>query len=82
MRGGRKVWTEYLDLLAAVQADSEVSCMHVLADRSSVVGVGGKSALGLGLPRYVVLGDESGRVYLFSPRGDLAREYYTGTWLG
>ena len=82
MRGGRKAWTDYLELLAAVQADSRVSCMHVLADRTNVGGVGGKAALTPGLPRYVVLGDESGRVYLFSPRGDLAREFYTGVWSG
>jgi hypothetical protein len=62
------LWPQHFTFLSAVSADNSVTCSHVMTDRSKLAGG----------PLYTVLGDQTGRLYFFTPQGYLLHEYDTG----
>ena len=60
-------WADHFTLLAAVQTDAVATAAAALGEE----GRGGGALL-------VAVGDAGGRLYLFSPRGELAAEFATG----
>jgi hypothetical protein len=63
-----ELWPQHFAFLSAVAADASVACSHVMTDRSRLAG----GAL------YLVLADQAGRLYFFTPQGQLLHEYDTG----
>lgn len=63
------LWPQHFTFLSAVSADNSVTCSHVMTDRAKLAGS----------PLYTVLGDQTGRLYFFTPQGHLLHEYDTGT---
>lgn len=59
-------WSERFQFVSAVKLDSDASCIHVLPFRDFE-----------GLSKYVAVGDERGRVYVFLRNGDVLVEFYT-----
>jgi hypothetical protein len=59
-------WFDYVNLMSAVKVDAEVSSVALLPHDG-----------GQGLARYIVIGDKSGKLYFFSPQGDLVLEHFT-----
>ena len=59
-------WADYFTLLAAVRTDAVATAAAALGEE----GRGGGA-------RLVAVGDAGGRLYLFSPRGELAAEFAT-----
>ncbi|GAB4852016.1 hypothetical protein Ancab_016209 [Ancistrocladus abbreviatus] len=61
-------WSERFQLVSAVNLESAAMCLEVLPFRDYE-----------GLSKYVAVGDDRGRVYLFLRNGDVLVEYYTLT---
>ncbi|KAK9271339.1 hypothetical protein L1049_026929 [Liquidambar formosana] len=61
-------WSERFQFMSAVKLDSEATCVHVLPFRDYE-----------GLSKYVAVGDERGRVYVFLRNGDVSVEFYTAS---
>ncbi|KAM7277833.1 hypothetical protein ACFE04_004967 [Oxalis oulophora] len=61
-----RFWSEKFQFVSAVKLDFVASCINVLPDRDSE-----------GLIKYVAVGDENGRVYLFSRMGDVLFEFHS-----
>ncbi|XP_057974203.1 uncharacterized membrane protein At1g75140 isoform X2 [Malania oleifera] len=59
-------WSERFHFLSAVRLDSEATCINVLPFRDYD-----------GLSKYVAVGDEQGRVFVFLRNGDVAVEFHT-----
>ncbi|KAJ7958051.1 WD40-repeat-containing domain protein [Quillaja saponaria] len=59
-------WSERFQFVSAVKLDSDATCVHVLPFRDYE-----------GLSKYVAVGDERGRVYVFLRNGDVLVEFYT-----
>ena len=59
-------WSERFQFVSAVKLDSDATCIHVLPFRDFE-----------GLSKYVAVGDERGRVYVFLRNGDVLVEFYT-----
>ncbi|XVE94739.1 hypothetical protein REPUB_Repub02eG0035100 [Reevesia pubescens] len=59
-------WSERFQFMSAVKLDSDATCINVLPFRDYE-----------GLGKYVAVGDERGRVYVFLRNGDVAAEFYT-----
>ncbi|KAJ7966736.1 WD40-repeat-containing domain protein [Quillaja saponaria] len=59
-------WSERFQFVSAVKLDSDATCIHVLPFRDYE-----------GLSKYVAVGDERGRVYVFLRNGDALVEFYT-----
>ncbi|KAL2652897.1 hypothetical protein R1flu_021025 [Riccia fluitans] len=62
----KPAWAEHFGFLSAVKVDGEVSCLHVLPQEGED-----------GISRYVVVGDMTGRLYIFVWLGDLLLEHIT-----
>ncbi|KAJ6874181.1 hypothetical protein NC651_032877 [Populus alba x Populus x berolinensis] len=60
------LWSERFQFVSAVKLDSDATCIHVLPFRDYE-----------GLSKYVAVGDDRGRVYVFLRNGDVAVEFYT-----
>ncbi|CAK7349277.1 unnamed protein product [Dovyalis caffra] len=76
-RGGERVravsvtkyspfWSERFQFVSAVKLDSDATCINVLPFRDYE-----------GLSKYVAVGDDRGRVYVFLRNGDVVVELYT-----
>lgn len=63
-----ELWPHQFTFLSAVAADSSITCSHVLSNKAKHAGA----------PLYVVLGDQAGRLYFFTPQGTLLFEHDTG----
>ncbi|GMH23382.1 hypothetical protein Nepgr_025225 [Nepenthes gracilis] len=61
-------WSERFQFVSAVNLDSVATCLNVLPFRDYE-----------GLSKYVAVGDDRGRVYLFLKNGDVLVEFYTLT---
>ncbi|XP_022768566.1 uncharacterized membrane protein At1g75140-like isoform X2 [Durio zibethinus] len=59
-------WSERFQFMSAVKLDSDATCINVLPFRDYE-----------GLSKYVAVGDERGRVYVFLRNGDVVAEFYT-----
>lgn len=59
-------WSERFQFVSAVKLDSDATCVNVLPFRDYE-----------GLSKYVAVGDDQGRVYVFSRNGDVMIEFYT-----
>ncbi|TYH17650.1 hypothetical protein ES288_A05G207900v1 [Gossypium darwinii] len=59
-------WSERFQFMSAVKLDSDPTCINVLPFRDYE-----------GLSKYVAVGDEKGRVYVFLRNGDVVVEFYT-----
>ncbi|XVE56019.1 hypothetical protein DITRI_Ditri03aG0203500 [Diplodiscus trichospermus] len=59
-------WSERFQFLSAVKLDSDATCINVLPFRDYE-----------GLSKYVAIGDERGRIYVFLRNGDVVAEFYT-----
>lgn len=59
-------WSERFQFVAAVKLDSNAMCVSVLPLKDLE-----------GLSKYVAVGDDQGRVYVFSRNGDVLLEFYT-----
>ncbi|KAF2299911.1 hypothetical protein GH714_005940 [Hevea brasiliensis] len=59
-------WSERFQFVSAVKLDSDTTCINVLPFRDYE-----------GLSKYVAVGDDQGRVYVFSRNGDVLIELYT-----
>ncbi|KAK8551872.1 hypothetical protein V6N13_120303 [Hibiscus sabdariffa] len=59
-------WSERFQFMSAVKLDSDVTCINVLPFRDYE-----------GISKYVAVGDEKGRVYVFLRNGDVAAEFHT-----
>jgi len=59
-------WSERFQFVSAVKLDSDATCIHVLPFRDYE-----------GLSKYVAVGDDRGRVYVFLRNGDVVVEFYT-----
>jgi len=59
-------WSERFQFASAVKLDSEATCINVLPSRDHE-----------GLSKYVAVGDERGRVYVFLRNGDVLVEFDT-----
>ncbi|KAF7829690.1 putative membrane protein [Senna tora] len=59
-------WSERFQFVSAVKLDSDATCINVLPFRDYE-----------GLSKYVAVGDERGRVYVFLRNGDVLVEFYT-----
>lgn len=59
-------WSERFQFVSAVKLDSEATCSNVLPFRDYE-----------GLSKYVTVGDERGRIYVFLRNGDVLVEFYT-----
>ncbi|KAI4336892.1 hypothetical protein L6164_015369 [Bauhinia variegata] len=60
------LWSERFQFVSAVKLDSDATCINVLPFRDYE-----------GLSKYVAVGDERGRVYVFLRNGDVSIEFYT-----
>lgn len=58
-------WGERFQFVSAVRLDSDATCIHVLPFRDYE-----------GFNKYVAVGDEKGRVYVFLRSGDVALEFH------
>lgn len=61
-------WSERFQFVSAVKLDSDVTCINILPFRDFE-----------GLSKYVVLGDERGRLYVFLRNGDVLIEFSTSS---
>lgn len=61
-------WSEKFEFASAVKLDSDATCINLLPFRDYE-----------GLTKYVAVGDERGRVYVFLRNGDVLIEYFTMT---
>ncbi|XP_050363819.1 uncharacterized membrane protein At1g75140 [Argentina anserina] len=61
-------WSDRFQFVSAVKLDSQATCIHVLPFRDSEGG-----------SKYVAVGDERGRVYVFLKNGDVVVEFDTMT---
>ncbi|KAE8675277.1 leucine-rich repeat transmembrane protein kinase [Hibiscus syriacus] len=59
-------WSERFQFMSAVKLDSDATCINVLPFRDYE-----------GLSKYVAVGDEKGRVFVFLRNGDVAAEFHT-----
>ncbi|KAA8528630.1 hypothetical protein F0562_035985 [Nyssa sinensis] len=59
-------WSERFQFVSAVKLDSDANCINVLPFRDYE-----------GLSKYVAVGDDRGRVYVFLRNGDVSVEFYT-----
>lgn len=59
-------WSERFQFISAVKLDSDATCINLLPFRDYE-----------GLSKYVAVGDERGRVYIFLRTGDVLVEFYT-----
>ncbi|XP_022772777.1 uncharacterized membrane protein At1g75140-like [Durio zibethinus] len=59
-------WSERFQFMSAVKLDSDATCMNILPFRDYE-----------GLSKYVAVGDERGKVYVFLRNGDVVAEFYT-----
>ncbi|KAK8585092.1 hypothetical protein V6N13_139031 [Hibiscus sabdariffa] len=59
-------WSERFQFISAVKLDSDATCINVLPFRDEE-----------GLSKYVAVGDENGKVYVFLRNGDVAAEFHT-----
>ncbi|KAL6212925.1 hypothetical protein ACLB2K_018140 [Fragaria x ananassa] len=59
-------WSDRFQFVSAVKLDSQATCIHVLPFRDSEGG-----------SKYVAVGDERGRVYVFLKNGDVVVEFDT-----
>lgn len=59
-------WSERFHFVSAVKLDSDATCINVLPFRDNE-----------GFTKYVAVGDERGRVYVFLRNGDVLLEFYT-----
>ncbi|XVF63895.1 hypothetical protein PTKIN_Ptkin09bG0123300 [Pterospermum kingtungense] len=59
-------WSERFQFMSAVKLGSDATCINVLPFRDYE-----------GLSKYVAVGDERGRVYVFLRNGDVVAEFYT-----
>ncbi|XP_028757667.1 uncharacterized membrane protein At1g75140-like [Neltuma alba] len=59
-------WSERFHFVSTVKLDSDATCINVLPFRDYE-----------GLSKYVAVGDERGRVYVFLRNGDVLLEFYT-----
>jgi|UniRef100_A0A2N9GMA0 hypothetical protein len=59
-------WSERFQFVSAVKLESDATCINVLPFRDFE-----------GLSKYVAVGDERGRVYVFLRNGDVLLEFYT-----
>ncbi|XWS25740.1 hypothetical protein CRYUN_Cryun27aG0093400 [Craigia yunnanensis] len=59
-------WSERFQFMSAVKLDSDATCINVLPFRDYE-----------GLSKYIAVGDERGRVYVFLRNGDVVAEFYT-----
>ncbi|KAG2666599.1 hypothetical protein I3760_15G071200 [Carya illinoinensis] len=59
-------WSERFQFVSAVKLDSNATCMNVLPFRDFE-----------GLSKYVAVGDDRGRIYVFLRNGDVLVEFYT-----
>lgn len=66
----KPAWSEHFQFLSAVKVDGEVTCLHVLPHEGEE-----------GLSRYVAVGVNTGRVYIFLAHGDLLVDYQTASHL-
>ncbi|KAG6544864.1 hypothetical protein Mapa_013554 [Marchantia paleacea] len=62
----KPAWAEHFSFLSAVKVDGEVSCLHVLPQEGED-----------GISRYVIVGDMTGRLYVFMWLGDLLLDHMT-----
>lgn len=60
------LWSERFQFVSAVKLDSDATCINVLPFRDYE-----------GLSKYVAVGDERGRVYVFLRNGDVLVEFFT-----
>uniref|UniRef100_A0A5B7BPU4 Uncharacterized protein n=1 Tax=Davidia involucrata TaxID=16924 RepID=A0A5B7BPU4_DAVIN len=60
------LWSERFQFVSAVKLDSDATCINVLPFRDYE-----------GLSKYVAVGDDRGRVYVFLRNGDVSVEFYT-----
>ena len=61
-------WSERFQFVSAVKLDSDATCINILPFRDYE-----------GLSKYVAVGDERGRVYVFLRNGDVLAEFYTSS---
>lgn len=61
-------WSERFQFVSAVRLDSDATCINILPFRDYE-----------GLSKYVAVGDERGRVYVFLRNGDVLAEFYTSS---
>ncbi|KAL5724584.1 hypothetical protein ACHQM5_007824 [Ranunculus cassubicifolius] len=59
-------WSERFQFLSAVKLDSEATCINVLPFEDYE-----------GFSKYIAVGDERGKVYVFLPNGDVLVEFHT-----
>ncbi|KAI5082521.1 hypothetical protein GOP47_0002264 [Adiantum capillus-veneris] len=62
----KPAWSEHFQFLSAVKVDGEVTCLHVLPHEGEE-----------GLSKYVAVGVDTGRVYIFLSHGDLLVDFQT-----
>lgn len=62
----KPAWSEHFQFLSAVKVDGEVTCLHVLSPEVEE-----------GLSKYVAVGVDTGRVYIFLSHGDLLVDFPT-----
>lgn len=62
----KPAWSEHFQFLSALKVDGEVTCLHVLPHEGEE-----------GVSKYVAVGDETGRVYIFLSHGDLLVDFST-----
>lgn len=62
----KPAWSEHFQFLSAVKVDGEVTCLHVLSHEGEE-----------GLSKYVAVGVDTGRVYIFLSHGDLLVDFPT-----
>ncbi|MCO5572547.1 hypothetical protein L7F22_026302 [Adiantum nelumboides] len=64
----KPAWSEHFQFLSAVKVDGEVTCLHVLPHEGEE-----------GLSKYVAVGVNTGRVYIFLAHGDLLVDFQTAS---
>eukprot|EP00250_Pteridium_aquilinum_P008225 c17782_g1_i1 orf=74-2626(-) len=64
----KPAWSEHFQFLSAVKVDGDVTCLHVLPHEGEE-----------GLSKYVAVGVDIGRVYIFLSHGDLLVDFQTAS---
>ncbi|KAH7433880.1 hypothetical protein KP509_07G090900 [Ceratopteris richardii] len=66
----KPAWSQHFQFLSAIKVDGEVTCLHVLPHEGEE-----------GLNKYVAIGSNNGRVYIFLAHGDLLIDFQTASHL-
>eukprot|EP01018_Ginkgo_biloba_P005013 Gb_09292 [translate_table: standard] len=62
----RPAWSERFQFLSAIKVETEVTCLNILPHEDDE-----------GVSKYVAVGDEQGRVYIFLSHGDILVDFLT-----